>query len=289
MSDLYQTITNKIITALETKQATHGQRWIGQGTNRLPVNYATKRPYSGINTLMLLIEAQDRGFDDHRWLTFKQATAAGAQIRKGERGTQIVFFDIKDREVTDQSTGEIETKKSALLKSYFVFNASQCEGLPALESFPEFTGIDAAEAVLTASGAEWIEQGTRAFYSQSQDAVFMPNRGRFVSPEAFYSVGLHELTHWTGHKSRLARDFSGRFGDEAYAFEELIAELGSAFVCADVGIIPATLEDHAGYIESWLRVLKGDKRAIFTAATQASKAHAFLMAKVASEPEQLAA
>ena len=288
MADIYQIITDKIISAIETAQTRNEKQWLGQGTPRMPANFQTRRAYSGINALVLLVTAQSSGYTSPLWMTFKQATAGGGTIKKGEHGTQIVFFDIKEREETDKETGEIGIKKSALLKSYVVFNLDQTEGITAPEVLSDFQGIEAADVVLTRSGASITEAGTRAFYSPSHDLITLPARARFVSSEAFYAVALHELTHWTGHKARLARDFSGRFGTESYAMEELVAELGAAFLCADIGLIPATLEDHAGYIENWLKVLKSDKKAIFSAAAAAAKAHSFVMALAAEEAKQAA-
>ena len=163
-----------------------------------------------------------------------------------------------------------------------MFNLEQCEGIAANIITRIFLGNEAAETLLQASGAVILEQGGKAFYRPSTDEIYMPERCRFINDESFYAVALHELTHWTGHPSRLDRDFSGRFGTEAYAFEELVAELGAAFSCADLGLIPATMDDHARYIDSWLKVLKNDKKAIFTAASQASKAHSWLMAAAAN-------
>jgi antirestriction protein ArdC len=166
------------------------------------------------------------------------------------------------------------------MSPFWLFNLDQIDGIgkpqPAAQ-LDKFQQIEAAEKVLTRSGAVIREEGERALYRPSTDEIHMPERGRFSSEIEFYSVALHELTHWTGAGHRLARDFSGRFGTQAYAFEELVAELGSAFLNADLGFSAATIPNHAGYIEAWLKVLKNDKRAIFTAASQASKAHRYIM------------
>jgi antirestriction protein ArdC len=278
--DLYQTITDQIVAALEAGLKGDGQPlWSGQGAAGLPFNRVSRRAYSGVNVLVLWLTAAAKGYTSPAWLTYKQATELGGTVRKGEKSTHICYFRTLEREEIDPSTGEIEERTIPMLRSYAVFNVEQCDGLPPLpagERFP-FQGIEAAEILLESSNAAWHEGGTRAFYSPILDKIHMPDRDRFPRPESFYAVALHELTHWTGHTSRLARDFSGRFGSESYAFEELVAEIGSAFLGAEIGITPVTLPDHAGYLASWLKVLKNDKKAIFTAASQASKAHAYIM------------
>jgi antirestriction protein ArdC len=276
--DLYQTITDKIIAAIEAGVQRDGKPlWGGAGSSGMPYNQTSGKTYSGVNVLILWLAAMDNGFSSSAWLTYKQATALGGNIKKGSKGQQVVYYSTMERVSTDHATGEINPTKVGFLKSYTVFNLEQCEGIEAAIVTRTFLGNAAAEALLQASGAVILEQGGKAYYRPSTDEIYMPERSRFITDEAFYAVALHELTHWTGHQSRLARDFSGRFGTEAYAFEELVAELGAAFSCADLGLIPATLDNHAGYIDSWLKVLKNDKKAIFTAASQASKAHGWLM------------
>ncbi len=287
--DLYQTITDKIIAAIEAGVQRNGKPlWSGAGSTAMPFNRKTGSTYSGVNVLILWLAAIEAGFNSAAWLTFKQAKELGGTVKKGSKGVQVVYFSTMKRESIDKSTGEIQTRQIGFLKSYTVFNLEQCEGIEDGIVRRTFQGNDAAELVMQRSGAMIIEQGGKAFFRSTTDEIYLPQRSRFVSDEAFYSVAMHELTHWTGGKSRLARDFSGRFGDESYAFEELIAELGAAFVCADLGLVQSTLEDHAGYIASWLKVLKNDKRAIFTAASQASKAHAFLMGQAACEEREAA-
>lgn len=289
--DIYQEITNQIIAALEAGNIKGtGPLWNKQGATGMPYNYATKRPYSGVNVLVLWLMAEMRGYTSPAWLTFKQATELGGTVRKGEKSSHIVYYKSLSREETDGDTGEVTTKEIPMLRGYAVFNANQCEGLPAEVVTPSlpFVGIEAADVLLKNSGAIIIEGGSKAYYSPSMDTIRMPERSCFKKAASFYAVATHELTHWTGHSSRLARDFKGRFGDESYAFEELIAELGAAFIGADIGISPETLPDHTSYVASWLKVLKNDKKAIFTAASQASKAHAFIMA-LATKEEQAAA
>lgn len=288
--DLYQATTNKIIEAIEQGVNRDGKPlWSGAGATGMPYNRKSGKAYSGVNVLVLWFAAMEAGFNSAAWLTYKQAGELGGHIKKGSKGVQVVYFSTIEREHRDPSTGEIDSREIGFLKSYTVFNLEQCDGIETGIERRTFHGNEAAEAVMQASGAAIIEQGGKAFFRPGTDEIYLPERSRFVSDQAFYSVAMHELTHWTGHKSRLARDFSGRFGTEAYAFEELIAELGAAFCCADLGLIPATMDDHASYIDSWLKVLKGDKKAIFTAASRASKAHAFLMEKATAEPMKAAA
>ena len=215
----------------------------------------------------------------------------GGQVRKGEHGTHAVFFKPWKSTDTNTATGETETTKGAVLKSFTVFNFDQVDGIerPATEPRQAFQAIEDAERLLAASPARIEIGGTQAFYRPADDTVHLPAREAFINPEAFYSVALHELTHSTGHKTRLDRDFSGRFGTEAYAFEELIAELGSAFLNADLGILNATLPDHADYLSNWIAILKGDKKAILTAAAQASKAHGFIKGLLACQAQEAAA
>ena len=211
----------------------------------------------------------------------------GGQVRKGERSELCIFYKPWESQETNTETGETETKTGAVLKSFRVFNLDQIDGIqaPAATDRPAFEILADAEALLQKTPAPIREGGPSACYIPSRDEIHMPARATFVSPEAFYSVAYHEMTHATGHKSRLDRQFSTRFGDEAYAMEELVAELGAAFLCAEVGILPTTREDHAHYLASWVRVLKGDKKAIFTAAAAASKGAAFIKGRVEARTE----
>lgn len=288
--DLYQTVTDRIITAIEQGVKRDGKPlWSRAGATGMPYNRKSGKTYSGVNVLILWLAAQDAGFASSAWLTYQQAKELGGTVKKGSKGQQVVYFTTVDRDRIDTETGEIESWKVGFLKSYTVFNIDQCEGIADGIVRRKFQGDAAADTIMQASGATIIEQGGKAFFRPSTDEIYLPERNRFVSDEAFYAVAMHELTHWTGHKSRLARDFSGRFGTEAYAFEELIAELGAAFFCSDLGLIPTTIDDHASYIDSWLKVLKNDKKATFTAASQASKAHAFLVDKAKENQAKLAA
>lgn len=279
MVDFYQTVTDQIIASIEAGVTRNtGPLWRGQGASGIPMNRKTRAHYSGINVLLLWLSAQDNGFASNYWLTFKQAKELGGNVKKGAKGTHIVYYKTLEREEVDATSGESETRLIPMLRQYVVFNLDQIEGIQGEEvTSTGFDGIEAAEFLIAKSGARIVEGGTRAFYRPVADVIHMPDRERFDSAENFYAVELHELTHWTGHSSRLARDFSGRFGDQAYAFEELVAEIGATYACADLGLATTTLPNHARYIASWLKVLRDDKKAIFTAASQAAKAHAYLM------------
>lgn len=285
-SDLYQQITNQIVSALENGVKPWHKPWKA-GKPAFPTNFKTKARYRGINVLSLWATALDSGFDSSWWLTYKQAQELGGQVRKGERSSLGVFYKKLDIDVPEEDRNEDgdEVRSVLMARSFWLFNASQIDGIDFGDELQgtEFSPIDDAERLLQSSGAEIIEGGARAYYRSADDAIRLPERRRFDQAGDFYATATHELTHWTGHKSRLDRQLGNRFGSEAYAMEELIAELGSAFVNADIGL-QGELQ-HASYIESWLKVLKKDKKAIFTAASQAAKAHQFIMQL--AEPEQL--
>jgi antirestriction protein ArdC len=287
--DLMQEVTNSIIEALETGAAPWVKPWQGDagvanGSN-VPKNLSTGASYRGVNTLILWIAAFSKGYTSGYWLTFKQAKALGGQIKKGEKATSIAYYSTF--ELKDKNNEQGEAKKVPFLKSYAVFAAEQCEGLtlPAATVFePIETRFANADEVL--AQAEIVFGGDRACFVPSIDKINMPVQAAFKSAENFYATALHELTHWTGHASRLSRDFSGRYGSQAYAREELVAELGAAYLCAALGI-QGQLQ-HAEYIASWLEVLKSDKKAIFQAASAAQKA-VDLVLKQEQQEEKLAA
>ena len=258
------------------KASTGRRLWDAQPS--LPLNLATGKPYTGMNVLILWAAAIQKGYRSPYWLTLKQAQTMGGQVRKGEHSELGIFYKPWESQDTNSETGETETKTRAVLKSFRVFNLDQIDGItaPATEPRPVFEIFADAERLLQNTPAPIREGGPRACYIPSRDEIHMPARETFINAEAFYSVACHEMTHSSGHKSRLDRNLSGRFGDEAYAMEKLIAELGAAFLCAEIGILHTTREDHAQYLTSWVRVLKGDKKAIFTAAAAASRAAAFI-------------
>ena len=279
--DIHQAITDQILAAMEQARSTGRRLWDSQPS--LPLNLATGKPYSGVNVLILWSASLSHGYTSPYWLTFKQAADMGGQVKKGEHGTRCVFYKPWENTETNSETGETETVKGAVLKSFTAFNLDQIDGIqgPAKAERPAFIAIEDAERILQASPAPIKIGGAQACYIPSRDEIHLPAREAFINPEAFYSTAMHEMTHSTGHKSRLDRDFSGRFGTEAYAFEELIAELGSAFLNADLGILNTTLPDHADYLTNWIGILKGDKKAITTAAAQKGRRRRRLAAAAA--------
>lgn len=295
-SDIYTRVTNKIIADLEKGELTWRQPWQA-GHQAGPVSRPLRSnglPYQGVNVLMLWAVAMDCGYDAPIWMTYKQAQTLGGQVRKGEKGAPVVYADAFTTTETDES-GEETEKRVPFLKSYTVFNVEQIDGLPAhyYAQTPPLTNAHdrnlAIEGFFQHTGAEIRHGGSRAFYDQARDVVQIPPLTAFRDSESYYATLAHEVTHWTKHPARLARDFGRkRFGDEGYAMEELVAELGAAFLCADLGIAPESREDTAAYIQSWLKVLKSDKHAIFTAASHAQKAADFLHRTVEQAEQCLA-
>jgi antirestriction protein ArdC len=220
------------------------------------------------------------------WATYRQWAEIGAQVKKGEKSTGIVFWS----KVDVKAANDDDKQSIMFAKGYNVFNAEQVEGYVQHEvvALSEEERNANADAFFDNIGATYVEDGSRAMYSPSRDEVQMPAYSAFHSAESYYCVKMHEYVHWTGSDKRLARDFSGRFGSEAYAFEELVAELGAAFGCADLQISPVVREDHAKYIASWLKVLKGDKKAVFTAAAKAQQAVDYLLNMQKDVEEELA-
>jgi Antirestriction protein len=279
-ADIYQTVTDHIIEALETGVKPWVCPWKRNGmVSGIPSNFTTGTAYSGINIMLLWCSAAKHGFTDSRWLTYKQAQALGAQVRKGEHGTMAIFYKTLEKETEG---GDIE--KIPMLKSFTVFNIEQIDGLnmgagdgAELEPQPMtvFDPLPQVETLFQCSGANITERGQQAFYRPATDEIWLPERHLFADAANFYATGLHELVHWSGAKSRLNREKGGKFGSEGYAFEELIAELGSAFLMADLGVTGEV--QHESYIASWLKSLKDDKHYIFKAASAAGKAHRYLM------------
>jgi antirestriction protein ArdC len=293
-ADVYSSITNRVIEQLEQGTRPWVKPWSVSKDNRnilLPLR-ATSEAYRGINVLLFWDAAIEKGYTRNIWMTFKQSEAYKAHVKKGEKGTTVVYADRASKTETDAQGEEVESRYS-FLKSYTVFNVEQVEGLP--ERFYEppapqddehkLTLIEEAEAFFAKTGAVIHHGGNRAFYAPGPDFIQMPNLQAFTDAESYTATKAHELVHWTGHKDRENREFGKRFGDQAYAFEELVAELGAAFLCCELGIYPEPREDHAAYLASWLKVLKSDKRAIFTAAGLAQKALDHLMGFQGSQAE----
>ncbi|RIV80328.1 ArdC family protein [Pelagerythrobacter aerophilus] len=283
-ANLYEEVTAKIIAELEAGRLPWVQPWGTSCTGpALPRNALTGRPYSGINILMLWGAVIMHDWPTQSWLTFRQAREAGGCVRKGERGTMVVYADrfVPEAEKARAMREGDEAKPVPFLKRFTLFNAAQCDGLPAdlaadPPPLPEREIVPVAEQVIAASGVEFRIGGAQAFYAPAADYVQVPPQPAFFAQIDYYRTCLHELTHATGHPRRLCRDLSGRFGSKPYAREELVAEMGSAFLCAALGIVPTVR--HADYVGSWLDVLREDDRAIFRAASQASKAADWLLA-----------
>lgn len=287
-SDLYTRITSSIVSSLEQGVRPWLRPWsaehaAGRITRPLRSNGV---PYQGINVLMLWSEAVAKGYSAPIWMTFKQALELGACVRKGEHGSLVVYAGSFRRTETNEQTGEDTERDIPFLKGYTVFNVEQVEGLP--ERFygrPEprldpIQRIEKAETFFAALAADIRHGGNQAYYTVTHDFVQMPHFETFRDAESYYATLAHECIHWTRHGKRLERDFGRkRFGDEGYAMEELVAELGSAFVCSAIDLTPEVRDDHASYIAHWLKVLKDDKRAIFTAAAHAQRAADYLAAR----------
>jgi len=285
---LYDEVTAKIIAELEAGRFPWVQPWgrpdSGAASPGLPRNALTGRPYSGVNVLILWGAVIEQGWPSQGWLTFRQALAAGGSVRKGEHGTTVVYADRFTPEAEKARARDEggEARAIPFLKRFTVFNVAQCEGLrpglaPEPAPLPERQIVPVAEAVIAASGVDFRVGGNRAFYVPSADYVQVPPQPAFFEQINYYRTCLHELTHATGHASRLGRNLTNAFGSRDYAREELVAEMGSAFLCAALGIVPTVR--HADYIASWLDVLREDNRAIFRAASQASKAADWLLAR----------
>jgi antirestriction protein ArdC len=268
MADVYEIVTQRFIEALEQGIIPWRQEWTGQGA---PHNYVSRKAYSGGNLMLLWISAAVKQYQSDAWMTYNQATALGATVRKGEKATLVYFWKVSRYKAPTDAD-----KKSFLLRYYNVFNVAQIDGLP-VSAEREIAEIEAPQAVVDA----WIERevmpirhaGSQAFYSPSSDRVTMPPRNTFKSSEAYYGTMFHELVHATGHASRLDRGLSTGFGSEKYSKEELVAEIGAAMLCAVCGIdTPAIQENSKAYVQNWIGKLKGDSKLILAAASQAQRA-----------------
>jgi antirestriction protein ArdC len=297
-TDLYKHVTDQIVASLEQGVRPWMKPWnaehaAGRITRPLRANGLA---YQGINVLVLWSEAVAKGYSAPIWMTFRQALELNAHVRKGERGSTIVYASTVTRSGTDKETGEDTQETIPFLKSYTVFNVEQIEGLPphfhaiAEPRLDPVQRIERAEAFFANTKADIRNSGNMAYYNIESDFVQMPPFEAFRDAESYYAALAHECTHWTRHKSRLDRDLGRKkWGDAGYAMEELVAELGSAFLCADLDLTPEIREDHAAYIANWLEVLKNDKRAIFSAAAHAQKAADYLARLQPGTTEQAAA
>ena len=283
--DVYSRITNQIIEALEQGVKPWTQPWNAAhaaGHVSRPLRH-NGQPYAGINVLTLWASAMAAHYAAPIWMTFKQAIELGGHVRKGEKGSPVVYANTMRRTETDDATGDETERAIPFLKAYTVFNVEQIEGLPehfhalAHASRNPHQRIVGAEAFFAATRADIRHGGDSAYYSPALDYIQMPPFEAFCDAQAYYATLAHEVTHWTRHTTRLDRDFGRKkFGDDGYAREELVAELGAAFLCADLGLKLEDRADHAAYIGHWLSVLKEDKRAVFAAAAHAQRAADYL-------------
>lgn len=283
--DIHQIITDKIITTIEAGAGEFIMPWHRRTGGLKPLNVSTGNFYSGVNILALWVEAQANGYSSNVWGTYRQWAEKGAQVKKGAKSSYVVFY----KQIAIRTEEEEDELLRPMARATPVFNADQVENwsdpetatLPVKDAVHTLEDVD---AFIVATGAKIEHGGGRACYSPGSDTIFLPDRSSFIgSPtstptQAYFSTLSHELTHWTGAKARCDRDLTHRFGTHAYAMEELVAELGAAFLCAELGISAEPRQDHAQYIASWLQVLKKDKRAVFSAAGAASKAVSFLKA-----------
>ena len=293
--DLYADVSARILAELEKGALPWVKPWAATPGQNVPCNAVSNRPYSGCNVILLWL-ARNNGWPTPRFLTFKQALEeAGGNVRKGEHGTKVYF--VKQLLVADKNAGEgkqSEGKLVPMMREYTVFNVAQCDGLPEtiIHGKPvrvrnPDTRDQWADEFLTSSRADIREGNGEAYYAPGHDFISMPAFAAFKGADHFYNVAFHELTHWTGHKTRCDRDLKHRFGEKAYAAEELIAELGAAFLSAEFGFDGDVR--HAGYIASWIKLLREDKRAFFTACSKAQQAADYLRGLAIAEPVAIAA
>lgn len=282
-SDIYSRVTDQIIKAIEAGADQWRMPWhASEVPLAMPVNAVTGNRYRGINVVSLWAQSQDKGYLESTWATYQQWNSLGKQVAKGEKATLGMVWKpldnaLAETEETVDADGE-ETRPRWMAKPFSLFNVAQLEGYepPVHPDKPVMPKIDEAEHFFENLGIDLRHGGNRAFYMPSNDYIQMPAFDAFISPDAYYSTLAHESTHWTGHNKRLDRDLTGRFGTESYAAEELVAELGAAFIAADLGLSPELRADHAAYIQSWLNILKADSKAIFAAASLAQRAADYL-------------
>ena len=282
--DLHADITNEIIAAIEANPGTPELPWSRAGGNPMPVNTLTGSHYNGINILSLWASAQVRGYGFPVWGTYRQWQEKGCQVRKGEKAALVAFC----KEFEADPEDEKDDGKRRVARASYVFNADQVEGWTAPDaavSLGPVERIAQADAFVAGTGARIRHGGGRAYFDGSSDHIQMPDEGLFTGTgtmtrsEGYYATLAHELVHWSGAKSRLGRDMSGRFGNAAYAAEELVAEIGGAFLCSELQITQDVRPDHAAYVANWLQLLKSDPKAIFTAAARASEAVHYLRSR----------
>jgi antirestriction protein ArdC len=268
-SELYEKVTNQIVADLEKGAVPWVKPWKnGNGGGIMPVNAATYRYYAGINVLILWCEREEKGYPTGEWMTFKQSCAKGGRVRKGEKGTHVIFV-----KPLIYNEGEDDERKIFMHKTFAVFNVCQIDGLPTEEDVPQLPP-DEPSIFIAKTQADIRIGGDKACFIPKLDCINMPPVSAFKDIGSYYATAFHELGHWSGGEKRLNRELTTRFGTEAYAAEELVAELTSAFLCAEMGV-QGELR-HAGYVDHWIKLLKDDPKAIFTAASKASQAAHYL-------------
>lgn len=290
--DIHQEVTDKIVEMLEQGAGSFTMPWAYHGDT--PFNPISGNHYNGINILLLWVAQAERGYSHHHYASFKQWQSRGGKVRKGEKGNAIIFY--KQRKIEKEVDGETEEYTVPLIRKYYVFNIDQLEVVPEQYSIPERPEVkfeqDTVDDFVYHTGADIHVGGGKAYYMPSRDEIHMPSMNLFTgtetssAEECYYSTLLHELTHWTGHVARCDR--LGDKSKKGYAFEELVAEIGSAFLCSHLGVTPEPRLDHAQYLENWLQALKNDKRLIFKASAQADKAVKYLFNLVEVKTEEVA-
>lgn len=287
--DAYQVITNNIIESLELGVIPWQKPWSGSNISTSPCNLITKKPYRGINYFMLLAKSYAKGYTSQYWLTWNQVKKKGGFIKKGEKGTPVVWWNIS--QIKEEENGEVVEKQRLFLKYYSVFNVQQCEGVkytePAKVEGLEFTTIEKAEAIINGykdrPEIQHIEQS--AFYRPSCDIINMPKKETFINEEEYYSTMFHELAHSTGHQKRLNREGVANhhmFGSHEYSKEELVAEFTSCFLSGEAGILSKVKDNSTAYIQSWSKKLRQDKKLIISACSNATKASDYILGKKGS-------
>jgi antirestriction protein ArdC len=278
--DLYADVTANLVASIERDPGKPRLPWRRAGLPLfMPTNALTKNAYNGVNIVSLWAAAELSNYTAPIWATYKQWRELGAQVRAGEKASLVVFY--KSFEVEPDAQDESDDGQRRMARASFVFNAAQVDGYTLPDQpppLPPIARLEAADRFLAATGAVVRHGGDRAYYNRVSDHIQMPEEGLFTGTatmtrsESYYAVLAHEHVHWTGHDKRLARESGKRFGDAAYAAEELVAEIGSAFLCAELGITQDTRPDHAHYLANWLQLLKSDRKLIFTAAARAAEA-----------------
>lgn len=286
-ADIFERVTADVLTAMERDGlAPWAKPWTFSGD--MPHNAVSGKPYRGGNVLLLMLAGWAKGYSDPRWLTFKQAKDMGGSVRKGEKATKIIFW--KPIKKTDKATGE--EKKSVIMREYAVFNAEQCDGIPAfaarLPTKPDQRNA-AADALIASSFVTIHHGGDKAYYSPMVDAVTLPKRETFKTESDYYCTAFHEMGHATGHPSRLDREgitkFDG-FGSHQYSREELVAEFSACFVAAALGVERTTVDNSAAYIKTWAAKLRDDPKLLISAAQAAQKAADFVLDSSAVEEDE---